>query len=245
VLKRYAADLHIHTCLSPCGDWEMSPRKIVSASLQAGLDVIAVCDHNSAENAGAVMRQAAGFGLKVLPGMEVCSREEVHLLTLFEDLDSALEMQTAVYANLDGRNNPDVFGFQVVANENDQVLEENTHLLIGATRLSVQEISLHAHDLHGLCLAAHVDRPAFGIIAQLGFIPQELALDAIEVTYRLPLPEVRRRLAGIRDLPALTSSDAHYLQDIGRARTVFEIAEPSLAEIRLALSDLSGRRIVI
>jgi predicted metal-dependent phosphoesterase TrpH len=245
VLKRYAADLHIHTCLSPCADWEMSPQKIVSASLRAGLDLIAVCDHNSAENAGAVMRQGSRFGLRVLPGMEICSREEVHLLAIFEDLDSALEMQIAVYANLDGQNNPDVFGCQVVANENDQVLEENTRLLIGATRLNVQEISQQAHHLHGLCLAAHVDRQAFGIMAQLGFIPKDLALDAVEVTYRLPLPEARQRLAGIGDLPAVTSSDAHYLQDIGRACTVFEIAEPCLAEIRLALNGLNGRKIVI
>jgi predicted metal-dependent phosphoesterase TrpH len=245
VLKRYSADLHIHTCLSPCADWEMSPQKIVSASLQAGLDLIAVCDHNSAENAAAVMHQGAKFGLRVLPGMEICSREEVHLLALFEDLDSALEMQIAVYANLDGRNNPEVFGCQVVANENDQVLEENTHLLIGATRLSVQEISQETHHLHGLCLAAHADRQAFGIIAQLGFIPQDLALDAVEVTYRFPLRDANQRLAGIRDLPVVTSSDAHYLQDIGRAYTVFEIAEPCLAEIRLALNGLDGRKIVI
>lgn len=223
----------------------MSPQKIVSASLQAGLDLIAICDHNSAENAAAVMRQGAKFGLRVLPGMEICSREEVHLLALFEDPAGALEMQVAVYANLDGQNNPDVFGCQVVANENDQVTKENTHLLIGATRLSAQEILQQTHRLHGLCLAAHVDRQAFGIIAQLGFIPPDLALDAVEVTYRVPLRDARRRLAGIRGLPAVTSSDAHYLQDIGRACTVFEIAEPCLAEIRLALNGLHGRRIVI
>jgi len=245
VLKRYSADLHIHTCLSPCGDWEMSPQKIVSASLQAGLDLIAICDHNSAENVAAVMRRGTDFGLRVLPGMEICSREEAHLLALFEDLDSALEMQSAVYSNLSGQNNPEVFGCQVVANENDQVLKENTHLLIGATRLSAQEILQETHRLRGLCLAAHVDRQAFGIIAQLGFIPKDLALDAVEVTYRIPLRDARRRLADIRDLPAVTSSDAHCLQDIGRAFTVFEIAEPCLAEIRLALNGLNGRKIVI
>jgi PHP family Zn ribbon phosphoesterase len=191
------------------------------------------------------MRQAAKFGLRALPGMEICSREEVHLLAIFEDLYSALEMQSAVYANLDGQNNPDVFGCQVVANESDQVLEENTHLLIGATRLSVQDILQQTHHLGGLCLAAHVDRQAFGIIAQLGFIPEDLALDAVEVSCRFPLSEARRRLAGMRDLPAVTSSDAHHLEDIGRACTVFEIAEPSTAEIRLALNGLNGRKIVI
>ena len=122
MLKQIKADLHIHTCLSPCSDWEMSPRKIIRRSLDLGLDLIAVCDHNTAENAGAAMREGQKQGLWVLPGMEICSKEEVHILALFEELEKALAMQDFVYDHLPGENRPEVFGCQVVANEYDEVL---------------------------------------------------------------------------------------------------------------------------
>ena len=96
MLKKFKADLHIHSCLSPCSDWAMSPKKIIQKSLEVGLDLIALCDHNSAENAGATMREGNKRGLLVLPGMEICSKEEVHILALFDELDPALEMQAYV-----------------------------------------------------------------------------------------------------------------------------------------------------
>ena len=163
--------MHIHSCLSPCGDWEMSPKRIVQQSLEVGLDLIAICDHNTAENVGVAMCEGEKQGVHVLPGMEVCSKEEVHILALFEKLAQALEMQEYVYANLPGENNPDVFGCQVVANENDEVLGENPRLLIGATRLGLHGIVEKIHLLGGLSLCSHVDRPAYGVINQLGFIP--------------------------------------------------------------------------
>ena len=140
MLKNFRADLHIHSCLSPCSDWAMSPKKIIQKSLEVGLDVIAICDHNSAENAGATLREGNRRGLQVLPGLEICSREEVHILALFDELDPVLEMQAYVYANLPGENNSKVFGCQVVANENDEVIAENPRLLIGATRLGLMDI---------------------------------------------------------------------------------------------------------
>ena len=117
MLKKYKADMHIHTCLSPCSDWDMSPRKIVRQSLNIGLDIIAICDHNTAENCGAGMREGESRGLPVLPGIEICSKEEVHILALFDKLEQVLAMQDYVYANLSGENQPEVFGYQVVANE--------------------------------------------------------------------------------------------------------------------------------
>src|SRR5512136_2733562 len=121
-LVEYRADLHVHTCLSPCADWAMSPRRIVARSRALGLDVIAVCDHNSAENAEVVMRVGREQGLAVLPGLEVCSREEVHLLAIFAAPEQALRMQAAVYARLPGANRPEVFGHQIVATADDEVL---------------------------------------------------------------------------------------------------------------------------
>ena len=144
-LKKFKADLHIHSCLSPCGDWDMSPRRIIQKSLEGGLDLIAICDHNTVENAGVAMREGEKQGVPVLPGMEVCSKEEVHILAIFQDLDPARKMQSYVYANLPGENKPEVFGCQVIANENDEVLGENPRLLIGATRLGLYDIVKKTH----------------------------------------------------------------------------------------------------
>ena len=244
-MKTFKADLHIHSCLSPCSDWEMSPRRIVQQSIDVGLDLIALCDHNSVENAGAAMREGARLGLQVLPGLEICSREEVHILALFDELDPALEMQTYVYAHLPGENNTKVFGFQVVANEADEVIGENPRLLIGATRLSLHDIVDETHMLGGINISCHVDRPAYGIINQLGFIPDDLALDGLEVSYHIQLAQAAQKFPGIGDFSCVTASDAHYLKDIGKASTVFQLAEPTLAEIRMALVKKNGRRILI
>ena len=153
-LKNYKVDLHIHSCLSPCGDWDMSPRRIVQQSLEVGLDLIAICDHNTVENAGAAVREGRKKGLPVLPGMEVCSREEVHMLAIFGELSQALSMQSYVYAHLPGENKPGIFGCQVVANEDDEVLGENPRLLIGATRLGLHDIASKTHLLGGSASAA-------------------------------------------------------------------------------------------
>jgi hypothetical protein len=244
-LRKFKADLHIHTCLSPCGDWEMSPRDVVRRSREAGLDLIAVCDHNSCENAGAAMREGRRAGVAVLPGMEVCSREEVHILALFDLLEQALAMQAFVYAGLAGENQPELFGFQVVANEENEVLGENPRLLIGATAYSLEEIVHRTHALGGLSISCHVDRPANGIINQLGFIPPDLKLDGVEVSYRIPLGQARERCPLIGALPCITSSDAHFLKDIGRAATVLEMAAPSLCEIGRALRAEMGRGVVV
>ena len=245
MLKEFRADLHIHSCLSPCSDWAMSPKKIVQQSLEVGLDLIALCDHNSAENAGATMREGNRQGVQVLPGMEICSKEEVHILALFDELNPALEMQAYVYANLPGENNTEVFGFQVIANEQDEVIGENPRLLIGATRLGLHDIVDKTHVLGGINISCHVDRPAYGIINQLGFIPEDLNLDGLEVSYRIKLARAAQTIPGIENFSCVTASDAHYLNDIGKVGTVFELAEPTLAEIRLALARKDGRRILV
>jgi hypothetical protein len=222
----------------------MSPRKVVAKSLEQQLDLIAICDHNTAENVAATMREGDRQGIAVLPGMEICSREEVHLVTLFEKIEDVLKMQEFIYNHLSGKNQPEVFGHQVVADEHDQVLGENPRLLIGATGLSLIEIVNETHHLSGICISSHVDRPSYSLIGQLGFIPEDLHLDAVEVSYRVPLEKARDQIPDIGQYPCLTSSDAHFLHDIGKVWTEFMIAEPSLAELILALAGTDGRRIV-
>lgn len=244
MLKKFKADLHIHSCLSPCSDWDMSPKKIVAKSLERQLDLIAICDHNTAENAAAALREGTRKGIAVLPGMEICSREEVHLVTLFKKIEDALKMQEFIYAHLPGKNQPEVFGHQVVADEHDQVLGENPRLLIGATQLSLLEIVEKAHHLGGICISSHVDRPSYSLIGQLGFIPEDLHLDAVEVSYRVPLDKALTEVPGIKNYPCVTSSDAHFLSDIGQTWTEFILAAPTLQEIRMALAGTEGRRVL-
>ena len=241
------ADLHVHTCLSPCGGLDMTPTALVERAAELGLGLIAVTDHNSAENVAPV-RQAAsrlgGTAPVVLAGLEVTTAEEAHLLALFQDLPSALTMQAMVYSHLQGgRNDPEVFGYQVVANADDEVEEFNERLLIGATDLPVNNLVRRIHGLGGLALAAHVDRPSYSLVGQLGLIPPELDLDGVELSWRADPAQAGRWLGG-RELAVLSSSDAHCLTDLGRAWSDLEIEAPSLAELALALLGRQGRRVV-
>jgi len=237
--------MHIHTCLSPCGDWGMSPKKIIQKSLEKNLDIIGICDHNSAENVEAVIKAGYGKGIRVVPGIEICSKEEVHVLSIFETTKQSVLMQEYIYDNLPGKNSPERFGYQVVTDENDEVDRENQRLLIGATTLKIEEIVDKIHSLNGLCIASHVDRPAFGIISQLGFIPPDLPLDGVEISWRIRPLEAMKQIPDIKRFPFITSSDAHFPYDIGKAITKFFISEPTIDEIRLALAGKNYRRIEV
>jgi 3',5'-nucleoside bisphosphate phosphatase len=237
-------DTHIHTCLSPCAELDMHPSALVDAAIRAGLDSIAVCDHNSAENAGAVQRAGQAAGLAVIPGMEITSSEEVHILGLLPDLAAAMELQSKVYRSLPGRNDENAFGMQVIANEFAEVLGFNEHLLSGATTLNLDKVVAAIHDVGGLAIASHVDREGFGIIGQLGFIPPGLPLDGIEVSQRMPLPAARASFAPKGEFSILCASDAHEPKDVARAATFVLMKEATLAELRRALAGKDGRAIL-
>ncbi len=246
MLKTFRADLHIHTCLSPCGDLEMTPSAIVKEAKRRGLDIIGICDHNSAENIMATQRAGQKEGITVIAGIEVTSAEEVHILALFNDSAKAIQLQTIVYEHLlPGVNNEATFGEQVVVNEDDEVLEFNQRLLIGATSLSLQKVVASIHSLSGLAMAAHIDRQAFGIIGQLGFVPADSGLDGMEVSPRISCQEARVKFPQANNFGLVTFSDAHYLQDIGKAFTQFLIKEPVLEEIYKALKNKDGRQIIL
>ena len=238
------ADLHIHTCLSPCATLDMTPRKIVKEAQKKKLKVIAVTDHNSAENIGAVMAAARHTGLAVIPGIEVTTSEEVHIVGLFEDIADALAMQALVYNRLQpGENDDNLFGIQVIANEFDEVEGINRRLLIGATSLGLSEVVDAIHRLKGLAVASHIDREAFSVIGQLGFIPGDLALDAVEISRNMTLDQARTHFRKYERFALITSSDAHDIPEIGISSTNFLMSGPEMAELRLALKGERGRNI--
>lgn len=244
-MRSFRADLHIHSCLSPCGELEMSPRAIVEKSLERGLDLIAVCDHNSAENAGAVIRAGRQKDLAVLAGMEISSMEEVHSLALFDTEEQALMMQDLIYRHMRGTNRPELFGDQVVADEFDGVEGFNDRLLIGAVQMGLREIVRAVHGYGGLSIASHVDRPSFSILSQLGFFPEDVELDGVEVSGRTTPEKARAEIPGLERFPVVSFSDAHFPEDIGKTCTCFLVESPSVEEILLALRGVGGRKVVV
>lgn len=233
-MRKVRADLHLHTCLSPCADDAMQATAIVGQAKKMGLDMIGICDHNSAENAMAVVKAGRREGLSVILGMEITSCEEAHILGLFEDEAGLMGMQELVYDHLPGKNYEDSFGPQTVIDEWDHVVGSNHRLLIGATTLNVEQLVSAVHERSGLVIASHVDRERFSLVGQLGFIPDGLDLDAVEVARPSSLQKDY-------DYPVVTSSDAHFLQDIGTNCTTFTLEEPSLNEIKRALRHEMGR----
>jgi len=245
MLREYRADLHLHTCLSPCGDLGMSPAAIVKQAAALKLNLIAVCDHNTTENSPAVIRAATDKGLKVLPGMEITTSEEVHIIALFGEIEDAWAMQALVYENLTGENDEKVFGMQPVVDENGWVLGFNPRLLIGAIGLPVQVVVHAIHEHQGLAIAAHIDREAFGIIGQLGFIPEDLELDALEISANINAADAREKFNEYQQYALITASDAHYLKDVGRCITTFRLEQPTVKELRMAFRGEQGREIII
>lgn len=240
-----SADLHIHTCLSPCATLDMTPRKIVRAALRRGLGLIAVTDHNSAENVPAMIAASRATGLCVIPGMEVTSSEEAHILGLFPDVEAALSMQALVYQHLQpGENDERLFGMQVVTNEREEVEAVNTRLLIAATRLDIARVVRAIHERRGLAVAAHVNRQSFSVLSQLGFIPEGLDFDAIEVSRHMTMGEALSRFRRYRRFPFVTGSDAHDLEEIGASATRLLVRRPDFDELGLALASGQGRRVL-
>jgi len=220
----------------------MSPKRILASALEKNIDIIGICDHNSTSNSEAVIKAAKGKNIRVIPGMEVTSEEEVHVLALFDDMESAMKLQEQIHANLPGKNDQEAFGMQVLVNEEEEVLGFDDHLLIGATTTPLEHIVRLIHSLDGLAIASHIDREAFSLVGQLGFIPDEVELDALEISPRMSFQQADKKYR--TSFPLITSSDAHDPGDIGKSFTTFLLEEASLTEIKKALNNENGRRLI-
>ena len=249
MLREFKADLHIHTSLSPCADEEMFPQRIIKKAKMNNLDIVGICDHNSAENVVAIQKIGERGGIAVIGGIEATSQEEVHILALFDSIKELFKFQEIIYEKLSGFNDEKVFGKQLIINEDDEVTGSNNKLLIGATSLSLQKIVQTICSLGGLSIASHIDRKSFSIIAQLGFIPEGLLLDALELS-----PGYGNRTSSFAGrwvspklycFPLVTFSDAHFLKDVGKSFTIFLMKEASIGEIKKALSGENGRKVII
>ena len=228
-------DLHIHSCLSPCANLEMSPSEIVKRAQAAGMDGIALTDHQSARNCEAIAECAKRAGIKCLFGLEVCSAEEVHNLTLFDTVEEAMAMTDFVYGAMPKRvNDPDVFGDQPVVTWDDDIVEMEWRILAMACRRQIAEIGKKCHELNGLFIAAHIDRSAFSVYSQLGSIPKEAEYDAVELSRTA---DESIWLPKAEGYAVTRSSDAHNLDDIARVWTEAELSDFSVSGLKAVFSS--------
>lgn len=220
------ADLHIHSCLSPCGDALMTPNNIVNMSMLKGLDVIAVADHNTARNLPAVEKVCLETGVQLLPAMELTTQEEVHLLAYFPTVAQACAFSDEIYPFLPPiKNRPSLFGDQQVMDENDEQIASEEKLLISALDLSIDDLVLRIHAAGGAAVPAHINRGSNGLLNVLGFLPPALPIDAVEVAPALPCS------ADVSALRATRSSDAHYIENIMEREFSIDLPEKTAAAL--------------
>jgi 3',5'-nucleoside bisphosphate phosphatase len=235
------ADLHVHTVLSPCSDVEMIPPLIVQEALDKGINLLAITDHNATANIAAVQRAARGTDLLILPGMELQTVEEVHVLCLFDTLEQVYAWQKIVDQSMpDLPNNIEFFGEQFVVDDTGDFLGREDRLLLTSTSLTIQDAWQHVNRLGGLLIPAHVNRKAYGLIPVLGFVPTDIPIEILEISPNIRPEQATTLFPQTIGYPLVQNGDAHFLEDI-KGVNEFSFEEPTVAEIRLAVLKENDR----
>lgn len=240
-MKEFKADLHVHTVLSPCAEIEMLPPLIISEAKRRGIDLIAVTDHNASANISAVQKAALDEEIVVLPGMELQTKEDVHVLCLFDTMDQIQEFQKVVDQNLPRiKNRPDFFGEQLVVDEFGDFIRKEERLLITSVALSINEAYKLVTDIGGILIPAHINRKAYGLLEILGFVPDDIPFPALEISRHLSPQEAKEKFPHINSFNLIQNGDVHRLSEfIGT--TIFKMENPSIHEIKLALRNEKDR----
>ena len=235
------ADFHVHTLVSPCADVEMIPPYIVEEAVQKGIGLIAITDHNTTANIEAVQKAARGSDLVVLPGMELQTVEEVHLLCLFDSLEQAIALDQSISTALPNQaNNIDFFGEQFVVDETGEFIRREERLLLTSANLTIHEAWDLVVGLGGLLIPAHVNRKANGLIQMLGFVPADTPIEVLEISRHITPEQAYTHFPQIQGYPLIQDGDAHFLEDI-LGSNEFQVNDTSIAELRLGMLNRSGR----
>ena len=220
---RLKYDLHIHSCLSPCGDDSMTPASLVGIAAVAGYDVIALSDHNSVKNCRAAILAGEAYGVCVIPAMELTTAEEAHVLCMFPSLSAAEAFGAYVYARLPQiRNNPSIFGNQLIVDEEDRVIGIEERLLITASEIGAYQVSALAESYGGVAIPAHVDRSSFSILSNLGFYDPGMGFHGVELSINGDRKKLRKEHPQLSGVGYLVNSDAHALISIPDAHRMLE-----------------------
>lgn len=242
--RRYLADLHIHSYLSPCASRSMSPAAIADHSAGLGLDIIAVADHNSGANARCVEDECRRAGILAVPAMEICTAEEVHVLAYLPSLDALAGLQYVVDGCLmKGSNRPDIFGEQWISMPEGAIAHE-PRLLAAATSLGIDELVGIIHSHGGAAVPAHVDRPSYSVVSVLGFLPQSLRGATLEVSWIHRLADVSA-IDEMRGHALVSSSDAHSLDEIGRGCSLLTLDQLTIEAVVAALAGAAPGQVEI
>jgi PHP family Zn ribbon phosphoesterase len=240
-LRQFKAELHLHTVLSPCAAVEMIPPLIIQTAQEKQINLIAVTDHNSTGNIKAVMEAAQGSNIMVLPGMELQTREEIHSLCLFDTLNQTEEFQKVVSRSLpDIQNRADTFGEQFIVDSSGDFIRREERMLLTSTSLSLKTAWEIVNRLGGLLIPAHVNRTVFGLLPVLGFVPEDISLEALEISRQITPSQAIQQYPQLIKYPLIQNGDAHQLEDI-LGVTNYTLLTPTINEIRLALKGLQGR----
>ncbi len=244
-MKAYRVDLHIHTVLSPCAELEMSPDAIIKRALEKKINIIGITDHNSTRQCKVVKQLGEEVGITVLCGVEINTKEEVHCLAFFENIEKLNEFQVYLDFHLPiVKNKSELFGDQVWVDKNNNILGEEERLLIVGLDVSMDEIAEKVESMDGLFIPAHVNKSRFSVTSQLGFLSSDVPVSAIEINANVNVEEFEKKHPWVMKYSIIASSDAHTLQQIGSSYTLMLLNEPSFNEIKLALKNKAGRRIV-
>ncbi|QQS50173.1 MAG: PHP domain-containing protein [Bacteroidota bacterium] len=243
-MKWYRADLHVHSVLSPCGDLDMSPTRIIREAKQKKLDIIGISDHNTSLHAELMVELGKKEGIVVFPGVEISTLEEVHCLAFFETIEATKTFQKFLDEHsAQIANNPSRFGEQFVVNEKEEIIGEVEDLLIMGLTASIEEVERKVHSLKGVFIPAHIDRKITSIFSQIGFIPPGLQIDALEFSAATSRETVLNQRPELETYSLITNSDSHYPDQLGRAFTEYYLQEPSFNEWKMALNNIEGRKI--
>ena len=225
-------DFHIHSCLSPCGDTDMTPNNIVNYAKIMGYDVIALTDHNTALNCPAVAKIAEENGITFIPGMELCTSEEVHIVCLFYTLEDALNFSEYVKSTMPPiKNKPSVFGEQLICDENDNVIGQEDILLVTASGISTEKVVKKVAEYNGICYPAHIDRSSFSILSNLGTIDEYFGFKCAEIYDMMKEDELKKKHPYLEKLKILSDSDAHYLENMRLPEQVINVPENNIKTI--------------
>ncbi len=224
----FLCDLHMHSCLSPCGDSDMTPYNLVNMAKVMGLDALALTDHNSSLNCPAAERAAKQAGIAFVPGMELTTSEEVHIVCLFPETAAALEFSELVSRRMPKiQNRLDLFGEQLIMDEADGVLGCVEHLLCTATFISINEVSELVGDFGGVCYPAHIDRPSFSVISNLGFFDPDWGFECAEISANADRDRLLREHKLLGGMRLVRASDAHFLENVASGHSTFSLPECS------------------
>ena len=243
-MKTYRADLHIHTVLSPCGSLEMSPARIIQEAVNKNLDILAITDHNSTRQCRVIMEMGKTAGITVWGGAEINTREEVHCLAFFDDLNGMERFQSWLDKWLMVvKNSPDYFGDQVWVDEDDNILGEEERLLIMSLDRNLDQCYDAVHEMGGVFAPAHIDRSSNSLISQLGFISPDIRADALEISPQISAEQVKMR-GWDQMKPLLAGSDAHHPEKLGTHVTIMKMKNTGLDECKNALARKNGRYVL-